>query len=145
MIDVTTHETLGDATEEYLALVRAFPLVHIRDDAHMDAAMATLWPLLEKPAPSRAEEEYIAALTDLVETYEDATAPIPPVSGVAMVRHLMEERELTQNDLVPIFGTASVVSEVLNEKRGRILTVEHIKRLAAFFHVSPVVFLDDGI
>jgi len=109
-----TYETLGDATEEYLALAPAFPLVHIRDDAHMDAAMAALWPLLEKPTRSRAEEEYIAALTDLVETYEDATAPIPPVSGLAMVRHLMEERELTQNSLVPIFGTASAVSEVLS-------------------------------
>jgi len=126
-------------------VLRAFPLVHIRDDAHMDAAMATLWPLLEKPAPSRAEEEYIAALTDLVETYEDAMAPIPPVSGVAMVCHFMEERGLTQNSLVPIFGTASVVFEVLNEKRGRTLTVEHIKRLAAFFHVSAAVFLDDSV
>ena len=143
MIHTAAHEALGDATEEYLALVRAFPLVHIRDDAHMDAAMAILWPLLEKPARSRAEDEYIAALTDLVETYEDATVDIPPVSGVAMVRHLMVERGLTQNDLVPIFGTASVVSEVLNEKRGRALTVEHIRRLAAFFHVSPAVFLDD--
>jgi hypothetical protein len=26
---------VGDATEEYLALVRAFPLVHIRDDNHL--------------------------------------------------------------------------------------------------------------
>src|SRR5947209_17731877 len=103
MIDTAMSGTLGDATEEYLALVRAFPLVHVRDDAHMDAAMAVLWPLLEKSIRTRAEEEYIAALTDLVETYENATVHIPPVSGVAVVRHLMEERGLAQNDLVPIF------------------------------------------
>lgn len=143
MIDTTMPGALGDMTEEYLALVRAFPLLHLRDDGHLDAAMAVLWPLLEQPARSRAEEEYIAALTDLVERYEDATVRIPPVSGVAMVRHLLEDRGLAQNDLVPIFGTASAVSEVLNERRGRTLTVEHIRRLALFFHVSPAVFLDD--
>jgi len=44
---------------------------------------------------------------------------------------------------VPIFGTKSIVSEVLNERRERKLTLEHVKKLAAYFHVSPAVFIDD--
>lgn len=133
---------LGDDIEEYLALVRAFPLVHIRDDAHLDEALAVFGPLFEKAGRTPAEEAYVMALADLIETYEDATVEIPPISGVAMIRHLMAARGLTQNDLIPIFGTASIVSEVLNGKRGRRLTVEHIKRLAAFFHVTPATFID---
>lgn len=133
---------LGDDIEEYLALVRAFPLVHIRDDAHLDEALAVFSLLFEKAGRTPAEEAYVMALADLIETYEEATMEIPPVSGVAMVRHLMEARGLAQNDLIPIFGTASIVSEVLNGKRGRRLTVEHIKRLAAFFHVTPATFID---
>jgi HTH-type transcriptional regulator / antitoxin HigA len=39
---------------------------------------------------------------------------------------------------VPIFKTESIVSDVLNGKRK--LTVQHIKELAQFFHISPAVF-----
>src|SRR5947209_4400382 len=87
----------GDDIEEYLRLVRAFPLVHIRDDAHLDEALAVFGPLFEKPARTAAEEAYVMALADLIETYEDATVEIPPVSGLAMIRHLLEVRNLTQN------------------------------------------------
>jgi HTH-type transcriptional regulator/antitoxin HigA len=50
---------------------------------------------------------------------------------------LIEANGPTQKDLVDVFGTPSIVSEVLNEKRG--LTIEHIKKLSRF-HVSPEVF-----
>jgi HTH-type transcriptional regulator/antitoxin HigA len=55
-----------------------------------------------------------------------------------MIRHLMEANDLRQKDLVDIFGTASIVSDVLNGKRD--LAKEHIRRLSARFHVSPAVF-----
>ena len=42
--EMTMAATLGDAAGDYIALQRAFPLVHIRDDAHFDAAMTVLWP-----------------------------------------------------------------------------------------------------
>jgi len=41
-------------------------------------------------------------------------------------------------DLLDIFGTPSIISEVLSEKRG--LTVEHIRKLSRRFHISPEVF-----
>jgi HTH-type transcriptional regulator / antitoxin HigA len=40
--------------------------------------------------------------------------------------------------LVKVFGTASVVSEVLSGKRE--LSKEHIRRLSRRFHVSPELF-----
>ena len=42
MAETTTGVVLGADLEEYLALVRAFPLAHIRDDAHLDAAMVVI-------------------------------------------------------------------------------------------------------
>ncbi|HXT35373.1 MAG TPA: helix-turn-helix domain-containing protein [Chloroflexota bacterium] len=127
-------------SDRYIELIRAFPLVHIRDDAHMDAAMATLWPLLEQQERTSDEEAYIGALTDLIEVYEAATVPAPAVSGIAVVRHLMAEHGLRQKDLAPIFGTPSIVSEVLTGKRPLALT--HMKKLADYFHVSPATFFD---
>jgi len=50
----------------------------------------------------------------------------------------MAANELKQKDLLDIFGTPSIVSEVLNGKRK--LTVEHIRKLTRRFHVSPDIF-----
>ena len=57
-----------------------------------------------------------------------------------MLKVLIEERNLRQKDLVSIFKTESIVSEILNQKRG--LTVEHIQNLSQFFNVSPAVFFE---
>jgi HTH-type transcriptional regulator/antitoxin HigA len=50
----------------------------------------------------------------------------------------MDQHGLKQKDLVDVFGTASIVSEVLSGKRE--LNKEHIKRLSDRFHVSPELF-----
>ena len=126
--------------EEYLALVRAFPLVSIRDDAHLAEALGAIDRLLERPERSLAEEEYLSALTDLVETYEHAHVAIPHVSGVEALRFLMEENGLTQADLAPLFGARSIVSEVLSGKRH--LALSHIARLAERFGVPADVFME---
>lgn len=125
--------------EEYLTLVRAFALISIRDDAHLNEALNVMDRLLDKPERSVAEEAYLGALTDLVETYENAHVTIPPVSGVAALRYLMDENGLTQADLAPLLGTPSIVSEVLSGKRHLALT--HITRLAEHFGVPADVFI----
>lgn len=51
---------------------------------------------------------------------------------------LTNKANLRQKDLVPIFGTESIVSEVLHEKRA--LSVHHIVGLSQRFNVSPAVF-----
>ena len=126
--------------EEYLALVRAFPLVSIRDEAHLAAALAVIDRLLDRPRRSTAEEEYLRALTDLAETYEHAHVAIPTVSGVEALRYLIEEHGLTQADLAPLFGSRSIVSEVLAGKRR--LALSHITRLAERFGVPADVFIE---
>lgn len=74
--------------DEYLALIHTFPLISIRDDAHLAAALDVIDGLLEQPQRSAAEELYLGA-----------------------------ENGLTQADLVPLLGTPSIVSEVLSGKR----------------------------
>jgi HTH-type transcriptional regulator / antitoxin HigA len=124
----------------YLELVGAFPLVSIRDDAQLHEALEIVRQLVRKDTLSAAEEAYLGALADLVETYENAHVHIPPTSGVEALRYLMEENDLSQADLVPEFGTASIVSEVLAGKRR--LSLTHIQRLATRFGLSADVFID---
>jgi HTH-type transcriptional regulator/antitoxin HigA len=126
--------------EEYLELVRIFPLIHIEDDGCRTAALAVIDRLVEKSDRSVAENAYLAALTDLVETYENAHVALPPATGVEALRYLMEENHLTQADLAPLFGAPSIISEVLSGKRQLALT--HARRLAAHFGLPVSVFID---
>src|SRR5579875_1062541 len=107
----------AERIDEYLELVRAFPLEHLRDDAHLEAAVAVIDRLIDKPVRSEAEEAYLGALTDLVETYEDAHVVFPPQTGIGALESLMQENGLKQSDLAPVLGTQSIVSDVLSGKR----------------------------
>jgi HTH-type transcriptional regulator/antitoxin HigA len=128
--------------DEYLALVRAFPLIQIGCDEDLDAAVAVIDRLTDKPACSEAEGAYLGVLTDLVEIYEDAHVAIPRRTGVDALQFLMEANGLRQADLVPVLGRRSLVSEILHHKRR--LALSHVQKLAAFFHVSPATFIDDA-
>jgi len=54
------------------------------------------------------------------------------------IAFLMQQRGLRQVDLLPVFGSRSVASDVLNGKREP--SKDHIRKLADFFHLSPAAF-----
>jgi HTH-type transcriptional regulator / antitoxin HigA len=87
---------------------------------------------------TEAEKKLIALLTVLIEEFESKNYPVLDVGPLDIIRHLMEEHQLRQKDLVDVFGTESIVSDVLNGKRE--LNKDHIKRLSERFKVSPAVF-----
>ena len=92
---------------DYLTQCRVLPLLSIRDDAHLDKAISRIGAPIDRDALSPGELAYLEALSDLVEIYEDKHIKMPPVSGVDVLRHLMEENGLRQQDLVPLFGSES--------------------------------------
>jgi len=50
----------------------------------------------------------------------------------------MDANDLRQKDLAPMFGSESIVSEVLHRKRD--LNKTHIEKLSKRFRISPAVF-----
>lgn len=90
---------------------------------------------------SRAERDFYDTLCVLVEDFEKKSYKIRAASPIEVIKELMNANGLRQKDLVGIFETASVVSEVLKGKRA--LTTDHIRRLGKRFNVSPAVFLSD--
>jgi len=124
----------------YQALVDVFPLVSIRDNAHPSQTVALIHQLLDKGLLSPGEQAYLGALTDLAETYEDAHAHIRDVTGVELLRYLMEEGGLTRKDLAPLFGTPSIVSEILSGRRP--LALSYIRRLSKRFKLPADAFMD---
>ena len=87
---------------------------------------------------TREERAMQSLLEQLIQVY-DARVELPDVSPLRMLQYFMEQRGLRQADLLPVFGSRSIASAVLNGKRE--FSKTHIRRLAEFFHVSPEVFL----
>ena len=50
----------------------------------------------------------------------------------------MAANNLKQKDLAPLFGSESIVSEVLHGKRE--MNKQHIEKLSRRFNVSPALF-----
>jgi HTH-type transcriptional regulator / antitoxin HigA len=134
-------ETMSTATaqSEYAALLaRTLPAV-INSEKENERCIALLEALDRKAEKLTAAERRLAELlTVLIENFEEENYALKPARPIEVLRELMESNAIKQKDLIDIFGTASIVSEVLREKRG--LTVEHIRRLSHRFHVSPEVF-----
>ena len=75
----------------------------------------------------------------LIENFEEQHYALQRATPVESLTEFMRASDLRQKDLVDIFGTPSIVSEVLKGKRN--LTVEHIRRLSERFHVTPELFI----
>ncbi len=130
--------TPGFSDDEYRVLVQAFPPRPIRDADQLAAVEARIDALLVLVERTPAQDEYLDLLSTLVRDWEAEHVEIPPVAGVEVVRVLLEQRGLPDRALAPVFGTPSIVSEVLAGKRA--LQAKHIQRLAEFFGVSPASF-----
>ena len=74
----------------------------------------------------------------LIEAYEEERHSIPDASPLEVLRALMDANDLRQKDLVSIFGSESIVSEVLHKKRD--LNKSHIEKLSKRFQISPAAF-----
>jgi HTH-type transcriptional regulator/antitoxin HigA len=87
---------------------------------------------------SADEKKLYELLVLIIQDFEKRTFKIRSATPIEVIEELMAANDLKNKDLVGIFATESIVSEVLSGKRG--LTVEHIKRLSERFNVSPAVF-----
>lgn len=129
----------GVDAKEYSALVRkSLPHV-IRTEKENEHYTALLYSLDKKASPTPAERELADLLTILIEQFEEKRYSLKGASPIESLIELMNANGLKQKDLVGIFGTPSIVSEVLNGRRR--LTVGHIRKLSHRFHVSPDLFV----
>jgi HTH-type transcriptional regulator/antitoxin HigA len=79
-------------------------------------------------------------LVSLIERFEEQHYSLNPASPLEVLNELVLQRGLKQKDLVPVFGSQGIASEVLNGKRS--ISKAQAKALGDFFHVSPALFLD---
>ena len=124
---------------EYSRLLTKFSPKVIRTEKANEEYTEALYALDQRSAKlTRAEKELAELLTLLIEDFESKRYKLPRAKPVEILRFLMDQYRLKQKDLADVFGTRSIVSEVLSGKRK--LNREHILRLSDRFHVSPEAF-----
>ncbi len=131
-----------ESNNTYMKLLVDFPPFPIKNEEDLEKTQAVVDQLIDKGELSEDEEEYLDLLGILIHEYESKQDLIPDIYGVELLKVLIAELNLKQKDLVPIFKTESIVSDVLNGKRR--LTVEHIQKLGEFFRISPAVFFPEN-
>jgi HTH-type transcriptional regulator/antitoxin HigA len=125
--------------EEYGTLLRKFPPKVIHTEKENEMYTEILFDLDRRSKTlTRAEKELAELLTLLIEDFEERQYELPRAKPLDALHFLMDQHGLKQKDLVGVFGTPSIVSEVLSGRRE--LNKDHIKRLSERFHVSPEPF-----
>jgi HTH-type transcriptional regulator/antitoxin HigA len=120
-------------------LARALPRV-IKTQAENERIIAELERLDTRGRPLTLEEENLADLmTMLIRQFEESRYPLGHAEPIEALRVLMEDRGIRQRDLIPVFGSSSVVSDVVNGKRS--ISKAHARKLAEHFHVPASLFI----
>ncbi|MBW4619010.1 MAG: helix-turn-helix domain-containing protein [Cyanosarcina radialis HA8281-LM2] len=132
------------ATEShsYIELLQKFPPRPIKSEEELLAVREVIDALLDSGEITPEKQDYLNVLGILVHEYEDKYVSIPDLSGVELLKALIDELGVKQKDLVPVFKDESTVSEILSGQRE--LTVEHIEKLSEFFHVPPSTFFSQS-
>ena len=112
-------------------------LIVIDSDAELARARAMIDRLMASDKP--ADVARLEAQARLIAAYEEMKWPRRAPGAAEIVRYLMDQHGLTRADLVPILGTPSRVSEVLQGKKGLSMTM--VQRLRARFRVPAELLL----
>jgi HTH-type transcriptional regulator/antitoxin HigA len=107
------------------------------ENEHYTAILEDLDQRFDQLSPP--EKDFADLLTLLIEDFEARIYELPIASPLEVLRFVMDQHSLKQKDLVDIFGTPSVTSEVLSGKRE--LSKEHIRRLSSRFSIPAEMLL----
>jgi HTH-type transcriptional regulator / antitoxin HigA len=126
-------------SDNYVALVNAFPPRPIRNDDQHRRAVEVVNGLLDRPVLTSDQEDYLDVLGLLIADYEDSNYAHPAFTPVDRLRDLMEEHAMTQAELARRAGVAvTSLSDILNDKRR--ISPKVRAKFAEFFGVSAAYF-----
>ncbi len=128
--------------DDYLELIREFPLRELRDEVEHEVAIAVVTRLMMKPRLTAGERDYAGALSALVEGFEkkrwlrpsDMRAPHEKLSD------LMDESGMSQSELADLLGVKQPMASLLMRGK-RELTPAYILKLAERFALRAEYFM----
>jgi HTH-type transcriptional regulator / antitoxin HigA len=134
--------TMALLDREYAELLVAIQPKVIETEAENEFYLAEVTKLMRfGKSISPAQERLLKLLVNLIESFETQHYQLKSATPLEILTELVNDRGLKQKDLLPVFGSQGVASEVLNGKRG--ISKAQARALGEFFKVSPSVFFDN--
>lgn len=129
-----------DVPETYRELCALHLPRPVHDAAQAREASAVVTALAGFPL-NPEQEDYLEAVSHFLDEHDRAKARrLPRASAPEVLAHLLAERGQTAADLSRVLGaTRNLGAMILRGDRN--LTLAHVRKLAAHFHVSPEVLL----
>jgi HTH-type transcriptional regulator/antitoxin HigA len=112
----------------------------IRSETDYDKALARIDTLMDlDPEVGSLQGDELEILVMLVEKYEEKNWAIATPDPIEAIKYRMQEMGLKQKDLVPLIGSKSKVSELLNHKIS--LSLSMISNLSSTLHIPLEVLI----
>jgi HTH-type transcriptional regulator/antitoxin HigA len=132
--------TLIDARRYGRLLAKTLPKV-IESEEENERALRMLGEHFHREDLTPEEEALMNLLVVLVEKFEAEHHELAGSTPLSRLKALVDEHELKQADLLDVFGSRGIASEVLNGKRE--ISKAQARKLGERFGVSPALFLVD--
>lgn len=132
--------TLTFNSDKYSKLLIQYQPKLIRTEEENERALAIVEELMHRPNRSLEENELYELLITLIEKFErEFYSPGEASTPHGMLLFLMEQQNITQEDLVGVIGSEEVIAELIEGKRE--MTQEQAKVMGKFFKVEPSLFI----
>jgi HTH-type transcriptional regulator / antitoxin HigA len=131
--------TLTFDADKYKELLFRYQPKLIRTEDENEKALAIVEELMHKKDRTIEEDELYELLIALIEKFEqEYYAPDQTSSPHSMLLFLMEQQNISQENLVKIVGSSEIVSSIINGEKE--INKEQAKDLGKFFNVEPSLF-----
>lgn len=114
----------------------------IKTEQDYEQALSRLMALMDlDPKPDTVEGDELDVLALLIEKYEQEVFPMDVPDPIEAIKFRMDQQGLIKKDLIPYFGSASKVTEVLNGTRN--LSINMIRKLSEGLGISADVLIKE--
>lgn len=112
----------------------------VKNNLEYERALKYVGSLMEQPESATINDE-IELFTTLLSVYEDKNFPIELPDPIDAILFVMDQQGMCRKDLVPIIGSQSKVSEILNRKRPLSLSI--MRKLHEKLNIPATILLQD--
>ena len=114
----------------------------IKTEQDHEQALSRLMALMDlDPKPDTAAGDELDVLALLIEKYEQEVFPMDVPDPIEAIKFRMDQQGLIKKDLIPYFGSASKVTEVLNGTRN--LSINMIRKLSEGLGISADILIKE--
>lgn len=129
-----------ELSDSFLQLQNDFLMLRpIHTKKEYSQAVRVAAELTSRERMTKAQADYLESLTNNIMAYENKKMITKKTNPIEILHFLLEENDLTGSDLGRLLGQRQLGAKIL--KGSRKLNLNHIKKIAGYFSVSPELFI----